>query len=347
MKPTQSYEKSKNHELIAVMDYIDTSVGSFIESLNMTTHWQNTNKSCIICLFQRPINIIRRFGVLNMVFNCHHGGEENLHNIESSTFSVKISYVISAYLLLTFIKCCHSLTKETLEVVILCKYLNITFISLFMGLSILTWSWQVNKLVLGMKLVYAIFQSVSESELEDTTHKRVTGMSKTYTCVFYLSMCCIAATVLPMVKFMTDGTDWAIAYQFVLFLCTMNYVLTICTALVFVILGISYVKKWKNKFENVMKEKMSGVSTFPHFVELIRAYGLLNRAFLVIFNYYNPSILLFAVGTTLEIICQLFTFILLAMEEHFEVGNVLTLLALSTFLYLAFLTSGAHNQLVS
>ena len=76
---------------------------------------------------------------------------------------------------------------------------------------------------------------------------------------------------------------------------------------------------------------MSGVNTFPHFVELIRLYGLLNMALLMIFNYYNPSILLFAVGTTLEIIYELFMFILLAMKEHFEVGNILTLLALSTF----------------
>ena len=180
-----------------------------------------------------------------------------MHNIESSTLSFKISYVIYTYLLLTFIKCCNTLLQETVEIMLLCKYLNITFVSLFVSLDILSESLQVNKIVLGMNLVVTILQKVSESELEDITDKRIIKLMKIGIYMYYVSMCFITAMIFLVAKLLTEGTDWPIVYQFALFLCVTCYILTIFTAITVAIFGISHMKKWKINFESLMIEKMN------------------------------------------------------------------------------------------
>lgn len=268
----------------------------------------------MVCAVKPILFIMQYIGAACFYFECRHRDDGVPVQIIRKTLSKSIiSVAIIVLLLSSFFKCCHSLyVNPWTDVIITAKYFSIVIVTLCESLNIVSMLLQTDKLIKVLLLWLEITKNTERYSFEDLGGEMYAKMKVLF---YVISTYTVLAILLyiPVEVVYVEGIDWPALHHLSLF---VSYSCVTCLACFPVLLIVCPSIITKNlcgqlmQFLNEIRETgQTRHNVSEYLIRIMRIFNMLDRCIRATSDFFNPTIFIFAVSSTMLLILHLFMFV--------------------------------------
>ena len=273
-----------------------------------------SRKLCVLCTMKPILLIVQRTGTACFHVDCVHRDGVPVQTVRKSRFNFTISVAIVVLLLSSFFECCHSLYVDSWsDVILTAKYFSVLIATLFESLNIMGMLFQTDKFI---KVMIMWLEMINRTERYG--FERIFGeeMHAKMNFWFYVVGTYVVVAVLlfvPVEIVFMEGIDWpALHYLSVL----LSYGCITCFTYFSTLLLVcpwTIVEKFCDQFVQFLNEiRRTGPATrnvSEHLTNVTHVFDMFRRCIRATSHFYNPTIFILSVGSTLVLILHLFVFV--------------------------------------